>query len=97
MRETLSAIEELGMSKSMHVIAGTGLDQKTRKSHWPARLGFLQSASGLFLGNVDRVSPEEKGHGGMEIGYGFRRVGWPHGNRASVFNTNRMGQTLELK
>jgi hypothetical protein len=56
------------MSKSMHVIAGTGLDQKTRKSHWPARLGFVQSASGFFLGNVDRVSPEENGHGGMEIG-----------------------------
>lgn len=38
------------MSKSMDVIAGTGLDQKTRKSHWPARLDFVQSASGLFLG-----------------------------------------------
>ena len=38
------------MSKSMDVIAGTGLDQRTRKSHWPARLDFVQSASGLFLG-----------------------------------------------
>ena len=38
------------MSKSMDVIAGVGLDQRTRKSHWPARLDFVQSASGLFLG-----------------------------------------------
>src|SRR5215510_11518526 len=32
------------------VIAGVGLQKKTRKSHWPARLDFAQSASGLFLG-----------------------------------------------
>ena len=38
------------MSKSIDVIAGTGLDQKARKSHWPARLDLVQSASGLFLG-----------------------------------------------
>lgn len=43
-------IKELCMSKSMDIIAGTGLDQKARKSHWPARLDFVQSASGLFLG-----------------------------------------------
>ena len=38
------------MSKTIDVIAGTGLDQRTRKSHWPARLDVIQSASGLFLG-----------------------------------------------
>ena len=38
------------MSKAIDIIAGTGLDQKVRKSHWPARLDFVQSASGLFLG-----------------------------------------------
>lgn len=38
------------MSKRIDVIAGTGLDQKARKSRWPARLDVLQSASGLFLG-----------------------------------------------
>ncbi|HTQ96558.1 MAG TPA: hypothetical protein VMH89_07120, partial [Candidatus Acidoferrum sp.] len=38
------------MSKTIDVIAGTGLDQETRKSHWPARLDVVQSASGLFLG-----------------------------------------------
>ena len=38
------------MSKAADLIAGTGLDQKVRKSHWPARLDVLQSASGLFLG-----------------------------------------------
>ena len=38
------------MSKAIDIIAGTGLDQKARKSHWPARLDFVQSASGLFLG-----------------------------------------------
>ena len=32
------------------VIAGVGLQQKTRKSHGPAKLDFAQSASGLFLG-----------------------------------------------
>ena len=38
------------MSKAIDIIAGTGLDQRARKSHWPARLDFVQSASGLFLG-----------------------------------------------
>ena len=38
------------MSNDVNVIAGVGLDQRTRKSHWPARLDFVQSASGLFLG-----------------------------------------------
>ena len=38
------------MSKTIDVIAGTGLDQRTRHSHWPARLDVVQSASGLFLG-----------------------------------------------
>jgi succinate dehydrogenase/fumarate reductase cytochrome b subunit len=38
------------MSKTVDVIAVTGLQQKTRKSRWPARLDTLQSASGLFLG-----------------------------------------------
>lgn len=38
------------MSKPIDIITGTGLDQKARKSHWPARLDFVQSASGLFLG-----------------------------------------------
>ena len=37
------------MSKVIDVIAGTGLDQKARKSHWPARLDLVQSASGLVL------------------------------------------------
>jgi succinate dehydrogenase/fumarate reductase cytochrome b subunit len=38
------------MNHELDVIAGVGLDQRTRKSHWPARLDFVQSASGLFLG-----------------------------------------------
>src|SRR5262245_18138752 len=38
------------MNNEVGVIAGVGLDQKTRKSHWPARLDLVQSASGLFLG-----------------------------------------------
>ena len=38
------------MNNDVDVIAGVGLDQRTRKSHWPARLDFVQSASGLFLG-----------------------------------------------
>ena len=38
------------MNHQVDVIAGLGLDQRTRKSHWPARLDFVQSASGLFLG-----------------------------------------------
>jgi fumarate reductase subunit C len=37
------------MNKTIDVIAGTGLDQKARKSHWPARLDVLQSVSGLLL------------------------------------------------
>jgi hypothetical protein len=38
------------MNNEIGVIAGIGLDQKTRKSRWPARLDLVQSASGLFLG-----------------------------------------------
>src|SRR5918995_5442381 len=38
------------MNHQVDVIAGTGLDLKARKSHWPARLDFVQSASGLLLG-----------------------------------------------
>src|SRR5215203_1277028 len=38
------------MNNQIDVITGLGLDQRTRKSHWPARLDFVQSASGLFLG-----------------------------------------------
>ena len=38
------------MSKTVDVIAGIALDQKARKSHWPARLDVVQSASGLFIG-----------------------------------------------
>ena len=38
------------MNNQIDVIAGTGLDLKARKSHWPARLDFVQSASGLALG-----------------------------------------------
>ena len=38
------------MNNQVDVIAGIGLDQRTRKSHWPARLDLVQSASGLFLG-----------------------------------------------
>ena len=38
------------MKSEADVIAGVGLDQRTRKSHWPARLDLVQSASGLFLG-----------------------------------------------
>lgn len=37
------------MSKSIDLVAGAGLRDKTRKSRLPARLDFLQSASGLFL------------------------------------------------
>lgn len=40
---------ELIVNKTVDVIAGSGLDQKVRKSHWPARLDVVQSASGLFL------------------------------------------------
>jgi fumarate reductase subunit C len=38
------------MNNEVGVVAGVGLDQKTRKSHWPARLDLVQSASGLCLG-----------------------------------------------
>ena len=38
------------MTNEVGVIAGDGLDHKTRKIRWPARLDFVQSASGLFLG-----------------------------------------------
>ncbi len=40
------------MSKSADIdlVAGTGLDQRVRKSRWPAKLDFIQSASGLLLG-----------------------------------------------
>jgi fumarate reductase subunit C len=38
------------MNHEVGVIVGIGLDQKTRKSRWPARLDLIQSASGLFLG-----------------------------------------------
>ncbi len=38
------------MSSTSSVIAGAGLADRTRKSRWPARLDFLQSASGLALG-----------------------------------------------
>ena len=32
------------------VIAGVGLADRPRKSHWPARMDLAQSASGLLLG-----------------------------------------------
>lgn len=38
------------MSKTVDAITRTGLDERVRKSHWPARLDVVQSASGLFLG-----------------------------------------------
>jgi succinate dehydrogenase subunit C len=37
------------VNKTVYLIAGTGLDQKPRKSHWLARLDVAQSASGLLL------------------------------------------------
>jgi len=37
------------MNKTIDLIADTGLAEKTRKSRLPARLDFLQSATGLFL------------------------------------------------
>ena len=36
--------------KSSEVIAGVGLADSPRKSHWPARMDLAQSASGLLLG-----------------------------------------------
>jgi len=38
------------MSKSSEVIAGVGLADRPRKSRWPARMDFAQSATGLLLG-----------------------------------------------
>ena len=39
-----------GVSKSSEVIAGVGLADRPRKSHWPARMDLAQSATGLLLG-----------------------------------------------
>ena len=38
------------MNHSSGVIAGVGLSDRPRKSHWPARMDFAQSATGLILG-----------------------------------------------
>ena len=38
------------MNSTHHVIAGVGLADAPRKSRWPARMDFAQSASGLALG-----------------------------------------------
>jgi succinate dehydrogenase subunit C len=38
------------MEQSSQVIGGVGLAERTRKSHWPARMDLAQSASGLILG-----------------------------------------------
>jgi len=37
------------MESTTQIIAGAGLAHRERKSHWPARLVLLQSASGLLL------------------------------------------------
>jgi len=37
------------MNKAIDLVADTGLSERTRKSRLPARLDFLQSATGLFL------------------------------------------------
>jgi fumarate reductase subunit C len=37
------------MDSSSRIIAGAGLADRARKSRWPARLDFAQSASGLLL------------------------------------------------
>ncbi|MEO8753621.1 MAG: fumarate reductase cytochrome b subunit [Casimicrobiaceae bacterium] len=37
------------MESSSRIIAGAGLADRARKSRWPARLDFAQSASGLLL------------------------------------------------
>lgn len=37
------------MNSSSQIIAGSGLADRARKSRWPARLDFVQSASGLLL------------------------------------------------
>ena len=38
------------MEHVSRVIAGVGLADRPRKSHWPARMDFAQSATGLILG-----------------------------------------------
>jgi fumarate reductase subunit C len=38
------------MNSTQNVIAGVGLADRPRKSRWPARMDFAQSASGLVLG-----------------------------------------------
>jgi fumarate reductase subunit C len=38
------------MDSTQHVIAGVGLADRPRKSRWPARMDFAQSATGLVLG-----------------------------------------------
>jgi len=42
--------KDLVMPNRVDVIAGIGLEPRKRKSHWPARMDLIQSASGLFLG-----------------------------------------------
>jgi fumarate reductase subunit C len=37
------------MNRTIDLVRGTGLDERIRKSRLPARLDFLQSATGLFL------------------------------------------------
>ena len=37
------------MNHQIDVIAGTGLDLKARKSHWPARLDFVFSCGAIWL------------------------------------------------
>jgi fumarate reductase subunit C len=37
------------MDSSIEIIAGAGLTDRARKSRWPARLDFAQSASGLLV------------------------------------------------
>jgi fumarate reductase subunit C len=44
-----SVFRGASMNTSTEVIAGVGLADKARKSLWPARLDWLQSASGLIL------------------------------------------------
>jgi len=38
------------MGRSIDAIAGVGLADRSRKSRWPARMDFWQSATGLMLG-----------------------------------------------
>jgi succinate dehydrogenase subunit C len=49
-RSSGERFEEEGMSESSEVLAGVGLADRPRKSHWPARMDVAQSASGLLLG-----------------------------------------------